>query len=327
MFELIFAKLTDSQFLLGLLVAAAAGAAVLTVASELFETDKLGNRMKAMATERERIRSRERERLSKGGKGSLRPEAKAFMSQIVDRFSVSKWLGSDKAKLQLAQAGFRSPSAETAFLFFRLVAPIGFLVVTVFYLFVVTNLDLSLMMKIGISIGAVYLGIKAPEISLSNTISKRQKSLRRAFPDTLDLLLICVESGMSLEHACRKVSQEIGSQSLAMAEELTVTTAELSFLSDRRLAFENLAARTVIDSIKSLVTVLIQAERYGTPLGAALRVLAQESRDLRMLAAEKKAASLPPKLTVPMIVFFLPVLFVIIGTPAAIQISNSAVSK
>ena len=327
MFSMVFEKLRDPQVLVGLLIAIAAGAAVLTIAMPLLETDTLGNRMKAMATERDRIRARERERLQKGGKGSLRPEAKAFMSKIVEGFSVSRWLGTDKAKMQLAMAGFRAPSAEVAFLFFRLVAPIGFFVVTAFYLFVLTDLGVSLMIKMGLTIGAVYLGVKAPEISLSNTIAKRQKSLRRAFPDTLDLMLICVESGMGLEHACRKVSQEIGGQSVPMAEELTLTTAELSYLSDRRAAFENFAARTGIESIKSLVTVLIQAERYGTPLGTALRVLAQESRDARMMDAEKKAASLPPKLTVPMIVFFLPVLFVIIGTPAAIQISASAVSK
>ena len=327
MLSLILEKLTDLQFLEGMLVAVAAAATVITVAMPLLESDTLGNRMKAMATERDRIRARERERLSKGGKGSLRPEAKAFMTKIVDGLSASKWLGTDKAKMQLAMAGFRGPQAEVAFLFFRLVAPVGLFVLAVFYLFVLSDLGLSLMIRFGLVIGALYLGIKAPEISLSNTISKRQKSLRRAFPDTLDLMLICVESGMSLEHACRKVSQEIGGQSVPMAEELSLTTAELSYLSDRRAAFENLAARTGIESMKSLVTVLIQSERYGTPLGTALRVLAQESRDTRMLDAEKKAAGLPPKLTVPMIVFFLPVLFVIIGTPAGIQISASAVSK
>ncbi len=131
---------------------------------------------------------------------------------------------------------------------------------------------------------------------------------------------------MSLEHAGRKVSQEIGVQSIPMAEELTLTMAEMSYLPDRRQAFENLAKRTGLELIKSLTTVLIQAERYGTPLGSALRVLSQEGRDHRMLEAEKKAASLPPKLTVPMIIFFLPVLFVIIGTPAGMMISG-AVSK
>ena len=144
--------------------------------------------------------------------------------------------------------------------------------------------------------------------------------MRRAFPDALDLMLICVESGMSIEQAFRRVSQEIGSQSVPMAEELSLTTAELSFLQDRRLAFENLATRTGLPGVKSVCQALVQAERYGTPLGQALRVLSQESREERMLAAEKKAASLPPKLTVPMILFFLPVLLIVILVPAAIQV-------
>ena len=127
---------------------------------------------------------------------------------------------------------------------------------------------------------------------------------------------------MSLEHAGRKVAAEIGTQSVAMAEEMTLTMAEMSYLPDRRQAFDNFAKRTGLELIRSLATVLIQSEKYGTPLGAALRVLSQEGRDNRMMEAEKKAASLPPKLTVPMIIFFLPVLFLIIGTPAVIQVIN-----
>jgi tight adherence protein C len=155
---------------------------------------------------------------------------------------------------------------------------------------------------------------------LKNAIAKRQLSLKRAFPDALDLLLICVESGMSIEAAFRKVSAEIGSQSIALAEEFTLTTAELSYLQDRKVAYQNLANRTGLDGVKSVSLALQQAERYGTPLGTTLRVMAQENRDMRMAEAEKKAAALPPKLTVPMIVFFLPVLFVVILGPAAIQV-------
>jgi tight adherence protein C len=136
----------------------------------------------------------------------------------------------------------------------------------------------------------------------------------------MDLLLICVESGMSIEHAFRKVSQEIGVQSGPLAEEFTLATAELAYLPDRRQAFENLGTRTGVESIQQISTVLIQAEKYGTPLGTALRVVAQESREMRMSMAEKKAHSLPPKLTVPMILFFLPVLFAVIITPAVIQV-------
>ena len=324
MLDLIIKKLTDPNFVVGVLAAVAVGATVVTVVTPFVETDTLGRRMKQVSSERERIRAREREKLAKSGKGSLRPEAKAFMSRVVDGFNVSRWLGTESAKTQLAMAGYRGQGAEVTFLFFRLIMPLVCGLLVTAYVFVIANFAWSTSLKIAACIAGAYLGIKAPEIFLSNTINKRQKVIRQAFPDTLDLLLICVESGMSLEHAGRKVSQEIGVQSIPMAEELTLTMAEMSYLPDRRQAFENLAKRTGLELMKSLATVLIQAERYGTPLGAALRVLSQEGRDHRMMEAEKKAASLPPKLTVPMILFFLPVLFVIIGTPAGLMISGLA---
>jgi len=164
------------------------------------------------------------------------------------------------------------------------------------------------------------LAVNLDLVLLKNQIQKRQLSIKRAFPDTLDLLLICVESGMSIEAALRKVSEEVGSQSVALAEELTLTTAELSYLPDRRQAYENLAKRTDLEGVKSVCMALQQSERYGTSLASMLRVMAQENRDIRMSEAEKKAAGLPPKLTVPMMVFFLPVLFVVILGPAAIRV-------
>jgi tight adherence protein C len=177
-----------------------------------------------------------------------------------------------------------------------------------------------MMVKVAVAIAAAWIGIKLPYLFLKNLTTRRQKSIRRAFPDALDLLLIFFESGMSIEVAFRRVSQEIGTQSIPLAEEFTLTTAELSYLQDRRQAYDNLASRTNLDGVKAVCTALVQAERYGTPLGTALRVLAQENRDMRMADAEKKAAGLPPKLTVPMILFFLPVLFVVILGPAVIRI-------
>jgi len=320
MFDALITQLENPHFLISILIAVAASATVLTLAMPLLETDTLGKRMKSVAIERDKIRSRERERLAKSNKANLRQEPKAFMKQIVDQFSLSKWLGTDKAKAQLAQAGYRGAQAEVAFLFFRLVVPSAFFILTVLYVFVLAHLKYSFIIRAGACVLAAYIGIKVPEIFLKNSISKRQLSMRRAFPDALDLLLICVESGMSIEHAFRRVSQEIGSQSIPLAEELTLTMAELSYLPDRRTAYENFGLRTGLESVRQIVTVLIQAERYGTPLGTALRVVSQESRDNRMLEAEKKAAALPPKLTVPMILFFLPVLFAVILTPAIIQI-------
>jgi tight adherence protein C len=167
---------------------------------------------------------------------------------------------------------------------------------------------------------AAFVGFKAPEIVLKNTTQKRQLSIRRAWPDALDLLLICVESGMSIEAAMQRVAREIGSQSVPLAEELTLACAELSYLSDRRKAFDNLGKRTGLSTVKSVATSFIQSERYGTPLGQALRVLAQENRDMRMADADKKAAALPPKLTVPMVLFFLPVIFIVILGPSMILV-------
>jgi tight adherence protein C len=201
-----------------------------------------------------------------------------------------------------------------------MVAPVAMFVAAGFYVFVVLRLEQPTAIKIGICILAAYVGMQLPYLILKNQITKRQKSIRRAFPDTLDLLLICVESGMSIEAAFVKVSQEIGTQSIALAEEFPLTTAELSYLQDRRQAYENLAKRTDMEGVKSVCIALQQAERYGTPLANALRVMAQENRDMRMLEAEKKAAGLPPKLTVPMILFFLPVLFVVILGPAVIKV-------
>jgi tight adherence protein C len=205
----------------------------------------------------------------------------------------------------------------------RLIMSFALFAVAALYIFIILNPPYPVLAKITVVVAAALAGYYVPAIYVRNKISKRQKSIRRAWPDALDLLLICVESGMAIETAFRKVSEEIGSQSAELAEELGLTTAELSYLADRRTAYENLARRTGLDGVKGVVTCLVQAEKYGTPIGPALRVFAKEQRSMRMSEAERKAASLPPKLTVPMIIFFLPVLFAIIITPAVIQIMAS----
>lgn len=317
----VIAKLTEGRFLVSLLTAIAVIATIITLAMPLLNNDTLTRRMKSVASERERIRNRERALAKTQGK-TLRQEPKLYMKSVVERFSLSSWLQTEDSKTKLASAGYRGPQAEVAFLFFRLVAPIAFLLAALFYLYFLDDSDMGGLLKTMIVIAATYLGIKAPELYLTNVIQNRQESMRRAFPDALDLMLICVESGMSIEHAFRKVGQEIGVQSIPLAEEFALATAELSYLPDRRSAYLNLATRTGLESVKQIATVLIQAEKYGTPLGQALRITAQESRDMRMMEAEKKAAALPPKLTVPMIVFFLPVLMVVVLAPAAIQIAQ-----
>jgi tight adherence protein C len=322
MFDLIAENLTNTRALAMVFAAIAAIATVITFAMPLLATDSLGKRMKSVAIEREKMRQRERERLARGDRASLRKSPKQYMQTIVERFNLNKWLGEEEARGLLVQAGYRGQAPYVTFLFFRLVMPIALLLTSTFYIFVVLQLQQPILIKIGMCLAATYVGIKVPTLFLKNKIAKRQLSIKRAFPDALDLLLICVESGMSIEAGFKKVAAEIGSQSIPLAEELTLTTAELSYLPDRRQAYENLAKRTNLDGVKSVCMALQQAERYGTPLAQTLRVMAQENRDMRMMDAEKKAAGLPPKLTVPMILFFLPVIFVVILGPAYIQVSK-----
>ncbi len=320
MLDLLIDKLQDTRFLAMVFAAVAAMATVITLAMPLLAGDTLEKRMKAVALEREKMRQRERMRMAQSQKVSLRSSPKAYMQKVVERFNLSKWVGQEAAREKLMQAGYRGQGPYVAFLFFRMVAPLTMLVGSSIYVFAIGNLDQPLSVKIGICLGAAWLGMQLPFLFLKNKIQHRKLSVIRAFPDALDLLLICVESGMSIEAAFRRVSEEIGTQSIPLAEELTLTTAELSYLPDRRQAYENLAMRTDLDGVKSVCLALQQAERYGTPMAQTLRVMSQENRDMRMSEAEKRAAALPPKLTVPMILFFLPVLFVVILGPAAIRV-------
>jgi tight adherence protein C len=315
----------NRDLIIALMAGASASFALMVAFWPYLVPDVLGTRMRVMVTERERIRHRERARLNAGKKQkwqSMRPEPKRLFKTIVDRFNLGKDAVDGEMARKLRMAGYRGHGPVITFLAVRLIAPIAMLLIVSVYVFLLVNLDQPLVVKLGIVLAATALGNYAPALYVRNQITKRQKEIRRAWPDALDLLLICVESGMSIEAALQKVASEIGSQSVALAEELSLTTAEMSFLQDRRQAYENLGARTGLENVRSVVTSLIQAEKYGTPLGQSLRVLAQDGRDERMGQAEKKAAALPPKLTVPMIIFFLPVLFAVIMGPAGIQIAN-----
>jgi tight adherence protein C len=326
MVQLIFQSLTSLTFLVGLFAAVAVAGTVYTLVQPLLESDKLGARIKAVALEREEIRARERARLANEQKRALlRAEPKKYMRQFVDRFNLRNALADQGAIDRLRMAGYRGQAPLVVFVFARAVLPVVLFGLSLFYTVAIVDIGQPTTIKILISLAFAAVGFYGPNLYVSNQVSKRQLSIRRAWPDALDLLLICVESGMSAEASFRKVSEEIGAQSVALAEELTLTTAELSYLQERRQAYENLGTRTGLDAVKSVMTSLIQAERYGTPLGHALRVLAQENRDQRMTEAEKKAAALPPKLTVPMILFFLPVLMAVILGPAAIQVIHSRV--
>jgi tight adherence protein C len=320
MIDLFVDAVSNPRLLAMAFSAIAAIATVLTLAMPLFATDSLTKRMKSVALERDQLRQRERERLARGDKVVLRRSPKQYMQSIVDQFNLNKWVGQETARAMLVQAGYRGQAPYVTYLFFRMLMPAVMLVFTAFYVFIILDLDQPPMVKVAICLAATYLGMHVPSLFVKNRIQHRQLSIKRAFPDALDLLLICVESGMSVEAGFKRVAGEIGTQSIPLAEELTLTTAELSYLQDRRQAYQNLAMRTNLEGVKSVCMALQQAERYGTPMGTTLRVMAQENRDMRMSEAEKKAAGLPPKLTVPMIVFFLPVLFIVILGPAAIRV-------
>jgi tight adherence protein C len=319
MLDFLYAVFENKRLMAMVFAAVAAGATVITLAMPLLGGDALEKRMAAVATEREKIRQRERERLARGEKASLRTSPKEYMRTVVEKFKLSEWVGQEAVRAKLIEAGFRGQGPYIVFLFFRMVAPVVMLCASLTYVFLIVQLDIAWTLKLGICIGATYLGMNLPNLFIKNRTQRRQASINRAFPDALDLLLICVESGMSLEIAFKRVSEEIGVQSIELAEEFTLATAELSYLSDRRQSFENLAKRVPLEGVKSLCMALQQSERFGTPVATALRVIAQENRDQRMTAAEKKAAALPPQLTVPMIVFFLPVLFIVILGPAVIK--------
>ena len=314
-------NLLNPQSLATLLAFVAAVATVLTLAMPLVYVDPLARRMRVVAFEREKLRQQERERLAQQKqKATLRTSPKQFVQVLVERLNLAKWLGQEEARQKLSQAGYRGQAPYMTFLVMRMVAPLAFSALAAFYLFFLLDLKHPPIVKLGACIAAAWLGLQLPMLLLKNQIQRRQLSINRAFPEALDLLLICVESGMSIEAAFRKVSEEIGSQSVPLAEEFMLTTAELSYLPNRRQAYDNLVKRTDLQGVRSVCMALQQAERYGTPLGVMLRTMAQENRDMRMAEAEKKAAGLPPKLTVPMILFFLPVLFVVILGPAIIQI-------
>lgn len=323
----LISSLGDLNTILAVLVTLAVFATLYTLMLPFFERKDFAKRMKAVSSERDLIRNRERERLaaaSREGKSSLRGNNNNSARRIVERFNLQEALVDANTMNKLRAAGFRSQNALNTFLAARFLLPFAFLAVSFIWIFVLGNLvEQSFFVRLTAVLLVGYFGFYAPNIYVSNAMTKRQNSIKRAWPDALDLMLICVESGVSMEAAMRRVAEELSEQSPELAEEMMLTTAELSFLPERRIALENLGLRTQLDGVKSVVQALIQAERYGTPLAQALRVLAQEGRDERMTEAEKKAASLPPKLTVPMIIFFLPVLIAVILGPAILKVIDS----
>jgi tight adherence protein C len=310
--------LFDKSFLVMMVVAILSFATIATLVLPMMERGGLDDRLKSVAKRREELRAKHHAALN-AKRGSLRVEPSSLMKSVLDRFKLGTTLESENSRDKLAQAGYRGQAPLIAFMFFRFVMPFIVFAVALLYLFVITHFAWPVMQKVCAAFAGALFGYYLPDLFVSNIIAKRRTSIMHAFPDSLDLMLICVESGMSVEAAFTKVAAEIGVQSVELAEELALTTAELSYLPDRRQAFDNLAKRCGHDGVKGLAIALNQAEKYGTPMGQALRVTATENREMRFQMAEKKAAALPAKLTVPMIIFFLPCLFVVIGGPAAMN--------
>ena len=312
-------SLSDPGVLASMLAAVAMFATVTSVMLPALKGDKLETRLKQVTEQREKLRRASRAALETRG---LKKEAQGTISSITKRLDLQKLLEDPNIQIKLDQAGLRGPRPLMVFYFCRFVLPFAFAILTFVYIFFLSDLGLSPQMKYGSIIFGAAAGFYAPNLYVGNIAAKRQQSIMRAFPDALDMMLICVESGMSIEMAFAKVGVEVGSASPELAEELQLTTAELAYLQERRVAYENLARRTGHEGVKAVTMALIQAERYGTPLGDALRVMAKENRDMRMSEAEKKAAALPAKLMVPMILFFLPVLFLVVLGPAYIKVTS-----
>lgn len=295
--------------------------AIYTIVSPLLEGDKLKKRMSSVAEAREGMRKARMDSINNDR--TLRSDGKGFVKKAVDGLSLEKLLEASGLRDKLAQAGLRGQRPMYMFYFARLILPIALGVLGLIFLVALNVGGHTFEQRIAFTVGGVVFGYYAPALYLKNRAGKRLKSIMPVFPDALDLLLICVESGMSVELAFGRVASEMADSSVELAEEFSLTTAELSYLPGRRQAYENFARRNQHPGIKSVSTALVQAERYGTPLGDTLRTLADENRSMRMMAAEKKAAALPAQLTVPMILFFLPVLFIVILTPAAMRIGTS----
>jgi tight adherence protein C len=311
----------NPQFVATILAAVCVFATVLTVALPMLQREQMNRRMKEMAIERGKMRSARLADMSTKERqtGRLRAAPKGFMQRIVDELKLREYFDNDELRENLKRAGLRGQANIVYFMFFRVAAPIAVFLFALFYVFFLYDTGYPPLINFLIALGAGFLGFYLPNMFISNRVQKRQMAIKQAFPDALDMLLICVQSGMSVESGFAKVGKEIAGQSIELAEEMTLTTAELSYLQDRRQAYENLAKRTGLPGVKAVTTALIQAERYGTPVGQALRSMAKENREIRQSEAERKAAALPPKLTVPMIVFFLPVLFIVILGPAGIS--------
>jgi tight adherence protein C len=314
--------LTADDLLL-VLLAGVAFITVLAVWYGLLERHPMERRARMLAARRAELRG---QMLKDRGHSRRQQESLSVMRRVVVLLKLVQSQQSSKLNDRLAQAGLRSRDATIVFLFFKVATPVllGAAVFVLVYLLEIG--DLSPATRLCVVLAGAALGFFAPELYVSNLTSKRQLSLSRGLPDALDLLVICAESGLALDVALERVANEVGGANPVLGEELQLTSIELGFLPERRQALINLSRRTNLASIRGVVNTLLQTEKYGTPLSQSLRVLANEFRDQRLLRAEEKAARLPATLTVPMIVFILPVLFIVLIGPAIISVMDNLLS-
>ena len=293
---------------------------VLAVWQTLLVRDPQGARIKSLADRRAALKAgltappQRRQRKVRG---------MGFMREVVTRFSLVRSRQADKVQLRLARGGFRSKDAPIIFLFCKVLMPFIFAAAAAALIYVLQVVELKPMMRLVALVGAVILGFYVPDIFIKNMADKRQKALRKGLPDALDLLVICAEAGLGMDAAFSRVAREMVRSSPEIADELSLTSIELSFLPERRQALENLNNRTNMAEFRGVVNTLLQTEKYGTPLAQSLRVLAGEYRADRLMRAEAKAARLPAILTVPMMIFILPCLFIVLMGPAILRMIDA----
>lgn len=289
----------------------------------LIYRDPTARRAQLMATQREALRA------GVSGTRRRRPERQqstALMRQVVEKLKLMQSGQAEKIKTNLARAGWRTNDALIRYLFMKVALPLAFGGVATFMLYALNFGNLDDMGKLIGALVAVVLGAYFPDIMIKNAIGKRQDKIRKSLPDGLDLMVICAEAGLSLDATLMRVADELTTAGPELADEFGLTSLELGFLPERQKALDNLAVRANLPGVRGMVSTLMQAERYGTPLAHSLRVLSQEQRDERMMKAEEKAARLPAMLTVPMILFILPPLFIVLIGPAAIDIMDNFTS-
>jgi tight adherence protein C len=308
-----------------IMVSIAVMAIMVAIYAALTVRDPMAKRVKALNERREQLKagiiassSKRRAKLTQ--KNETTDALRSFLSS----FKVLQEEQVKAVQIKLMQAGIRSKDLAVTVIFGRLVLPILFGGIAIVSIYVLdTWPDLSPFKRAAASCIALILGYKAPDLFLQNKVSKRSDAIRKGLPDALDLLVICAEAGLTVDAAFARVAKELGRAYPELGDEFQLTGIELSFLTERRQAFENLAMRVALDAVRGVVTTMIQTEKYGTPLASALRVLSAEFRNERMMRAEEKAARLPAIMTIPLILFILPVLFIVILGPAACSIKDA----